>query len=75
MYPPAMCRRVAHMGKVVHEEILRKKTLDEQMHPLYTVAATRLEGDPDSLKNCTDDELMSWATSLLKLHRKLGHPS
>eukprot|EP00435_Cladocopium_sp_Y103_P011911 s1821_g3.t1 len=74
-YPPAMCRRVAHVIKVVHEEILRERSLRDQSHPLYTMAATPLEGDPDSLRDCTDEELMRWATSLLKLHKKLGHPS
>ena len=48
-----MCRRVAHVAKVVHEEILRKEAMDEQPHLLYTMAATPLEGDPDSLKDCT----------------------
>ena len=75
LYPEAMCKRVARVVKCVQEARLRQETLALYSNPEYALTATPVEGNPDSLRDCTDEELQRWATNLLKLHKKLGHPS
>ena len=75
LYPKEMCKRVTRVAKAVHERRYQEQVYQIYSNMAYNLAATPLEGNPDSLKDCTDEELQRWSTALLKLHKKLGHPS
>ena len=64
-YPRKMCLQVARMLQEVHVNLMNKVyALDIQP-----------DCDVDVLKQFTDQEVQKTATEVLKLHRKLGHPS
>ena len=67
LYPRAMCKRVAYVVRAIHNS-LREMVPEE-------IWAVHPEGDPECLKEHTEQELMHWARELMKLHKKLGHPS
>lgn len=70
LYPDLMCKRIAHLVRKVHN---LKKALPEG-HAL-AILPEEAEVNPDSLKSETHQELMRLSTELLRLHKKLGHPS
>ena len=78
--PAQMAKKVAHMIKVIHDEQRRHPRqpggalhAGEVHHSGECGEAFTLQ--PDSLKGHTDEELLHWATNLMKLRKKLDHPS
>lgn len=71
LYPQSMCKRVAHLVRKIHT--LKKQPVTFQASAM--MATEEPDIDPESLKTETHQELMRLSTELLKLHKKLGHPS
>ena len=67
LYPKAMCKRVAYVVRAIHNSL--REMVPEEIWAIHP------EGDPECLKEHTEQELMHWARELMKLHKKLGHPS
>eukprot|EP00435_Cladocopium_sp_Y103_P024092 s1073_g5.t2 len=64
-YPVKMCQQAARMVEEVHGDL---------MASTYAVTDAT-DCDMDCLKAYTDQEVQTTAGEVLKLHRKLGHPS
>ena len=71
IYPMAMCKRVAYVVKQIHAH--PGEVEEGQAFPV--AVGEDPDFDPESLKMETDQTVMKWATDLLRLHKKLGHPS
>lgn len=67
LYPMLMCNRIAYVVRAIHNSLC--EPVPEEIWAIYP------EGDPESLKPHTEQELMHWSRELMKLHKKLGHPS
>ena len=73
LYPPAMCKRIAYVVKQTHAHPGREEE-EAQAFPVV-LGQGDPDFDPEALKTETDQTVMKWATDLLRLHKKLGHPS
>ena len=65
LYPPRMCQQIARMVEEIHGD------LEEASFAVSHAT----DCDMDCLKAYTDQEVQHTAGEVLKLHRKLGHPS
>ena len=65
LYPAKMCAQVAKMVEEIHYDLVAQA---------YAVEQTP-DCDTDVLKQFTDQEVQTTAMEVLKLHKKLGHPS
>lgn len=72
LYPPAMCKRIIHVLKKVHSQ---SGARDPRRHILMAGTQNPAVIDPNILQKETEQDLMRWSTELLRLHKKLGHPS
>ena len=72
LYPPAMCKRIIHVLKKVHSQ---SGARDPRRHILMAGTQNPAVIDPNILRKETEQDLMRWSTELLRLHKKLGHPS
>ena len=79
LYCRAMAKKVWYLTRMIYEERSKWKVEPGELHFLHDepddIMAMHPEGDPASLRGSADEELLRWATNLLKLHQRLGHPS
>lgn len=71
LYPSAMCKRVVHVLKKIHNQ----KGGMPRRHVWMASQENPAAIDPEVLKKETEQDLMRWSTELLRLHKLLGHPS
>ena len=66
LYTPALAKQYVRVCRTIKET---------QDCPEASVMAVRADYDPESLQSWTEQEMLKCSTELLKLHKKLGHPS
>ena len=67
LYPVRLCQRIAHVMMGMYRD--RNKEVDAVM------AAEAADLDRSCLQGLTDQELAKMGQDLMRLHRRLGHPS
>ena len=65
LYPQRMCQQAAKMVEEIHGDLVNSSF----------AVSDATDCDMDCLKAYTDQEVQTTAGEVLKLHRKLGHPS
>ena len=72
LYPPAMCKRIIHVLKKIHNQ---RGAVNVRRNVLMAATENPAVIDPSVLQRETEQDLMRWSTELLRLHKRLGHPS